>query len=244
MNNPLAANIGGRVGRAFFLVLGFLLSPISLSHASDFQAKVIHITDGDTITVLNEVKEEIKVRLNGIDCPEIGQAFGKKSKDFTRNLSIGQSVTIHSYDQDRYGRTIGDVILKDGRNLSQELVKAGYAWWFFKYSDDEQLGTLEVSAKIAKVGLWADKDPTPPWIYRHRNELATLPLSRPPPSSSLSQPSRPISDLPILGNRRSHKYHRPDCPSYHLIAPKNRLPFNSSKEAEDAGFQLAGNCPH
>jgi len=155
----------------------------------------------------------------------------------------GQRVTIQAYGKDKYGRTIGDVILGDGRNLSQELVKAGYAWWFFKYSDNEELGILEVKAKIAKVGLWSDRNPIPPWIYRHRNELATLPLSRPPPSGSFAQPSGPISDLPILGNRRSHKYHRPDCPSYHLIAPKNRLPFNSSQEAEEAGFVLAGNCP-
>ena len=78
----------------------------------------------------------------------------------------GQPVIIQAYGQDRYGRTIGDVILYGGRNLSQELVSAGYAWWYFKYSDDEQLGFLEVQAKIAKAGLWADKNPVPPWIFR------------------------------------------------------------------------------
>ena len=75
-------------------------------------------------------------------------------------------VTIQAFDQDKYGRTIGDVILEDGRNLSQELVKAGYGWWFFKYSDDEQLGIQEVQAKIAKMGLWKAKNPVPPWIFR------------------------------------------------------------------------------
>ena len=75
-------------------------------------------------------------------------------------------VTIQAFDQDKYGRTIGDVILEDGRNLSRELVKAGYAWWFFKYSDDEQLGIQEVQAKIAKMGLWKAKNPVPPWIFR------------------------------------------------------------------------------
>ncbi len=63
-------------------------------------------------------------------------------------------VIIQAFDQDKYGRTIGDVILEDGRDLNQELVEAGYAWWFFKYSDDKQLGILEVQAKIAKAGLW------------------------------------------------------------------------------------------
>jgi len=132
------------------------------------------------------------------------------------------------------------VILEDGRNLSQELIKVGYAWWFFKYSDDEQLGILEVKAKIAKVGLWADKNPLPPWIYRHRNELATLQPQR--PSSSLEPISESLNSLPVRGNRRSKKYHRIDCPSFDLISPKNRVPFHSPKEARDAGFELAGNC--
>jgi hypothetical protein len=70
-------------------------------------------------------------------------------------------VTIQAHDNDKYGRTIGEVTLEDGRNLSQELVKAGYAWWFFKYSDDEHLRMVEVQAKIAKVGLWVDTNPVP-----------------------------------------------------------------------------------
>ena len=118
-----------------------------------------YVADGDTITVLSDANEQIKIRLNGIDCPEKAQAYGNKAKQFTKDLVHGQMVTINAYDQDRYGRTIGDVILEDGRNLNRELVKAGFAWWFFKHSDDEQLGILEVKAKIEKVGLWADKNP-------------------------------------------------------------------------------------
>ncbi len=214
----------------------------STAFGADFQAKVIHVTDGDTITVLNDTNEQIKIRLNGIDCPEKAQAYGKKAKTFTKDLVAGEMVTIKAHETDRYGRTIGDVVVEDGRNLSQELVKACYAWWFFKYSDDEQLGILEVQAKIAKVGLWADKNPLPPWIYRHRNELATLQPQR--PSSSLEPPSESLSSLPVRGNRRSKKYHRSDCPSYDLIAKKNRVPFGSAQEARRAGYALAGNCPH
>jgi len=225
----------------FFLPLWVFLFSTNVT-ASDFQAKVMHIADGDTITVLNAANEQVKIRLNGIDCPEKAQAYGKKAKQFTKNLVGGQAVTIQAHDQDRYGRTIGDVILEDGRNLSQELVRAGYAWWFFKYSDDEQLGILEVKAKIAKVGLWTDKNPVPPWIFRHRDKLATIQPQH--PSSSLEPPSESLSSLPVRGNRRSQKYHRIDCPSYDLISPKNRVPFHSSQEAEEAGYNLAGNCPH
>ena len=158
----------------FYVLVCFLLwlnGCTGLAHAADFSAKVIHIADGDTITVLNKEKEEIKIRLNGIDCPEKAQAYGNKAKQFTNDLVHGEMVTIQAHDQDKYGRTIGDVILEDGRNLSQELVKAGMAWWYFKYSEDRELGRLELEAKLAHVGLWAGTNPVPPWVFRKIQDL-------------------------------------------------------------------------
>jgi endonuclease YncB( thermonuclease family) len=204
---------------------------------------VIHVVDGDTLTALNEANEHVKIRLNGIDCPEKVQAFGNKAKQCTKDLVSGKMGTIQPYDTDRYGRTIAEVILEDGRNLNQELVKAGLAWWYFKYSDDEQLGMLEVKAKIGKIGLWKDKNPMPPWIFRHRNEPTTLqPNPLETPSTRLVTPPNLSTSLPILGNRRSHKFHRPDCPSYGAISPKNRVPSPSPQDAEQAVYTLAGNC--
>ncbi len=80
-------------------------------------------------------------------------------------------VTINAYEKDRYGRTISNVILEDGRNLNQELVKAGLAWWYFKYSDDRELGELELDAKLAHVGLGNDTYPVPPWVFRKIKDL-------------------------------------------------------------------------
>ncbi len=85
----------------FFLPLWVFLSSSS-AYAVDFQAKVIHIADGDTITVLNNSNEKIKIRLNGIDCPEKAQAYGNKAKQFTKDLVHGERVTIKAYDTDRY----------------------------------------------------------------------------------------------------------------------------------------------
>ncbi len=98
----------------FFLPLWVFLSSIS-AYAADFHAKVIHVTDGDTITVLNDTKEQVKIRLNGIDCPEKTQAYGNKAKQFTKVLVHKEIVVIQAYGTDRYGRTIADVILEDGR---------------------------------------------------------------------------------------------------------------------------------
>ncbi len=73
-----------------------------------------------------------------------------------------QTSAVTTFGEDRYARTIGEVILDDGRNLNQELVKAGYAWWYRKYAPgDTILKKLETEAREAKEGLWNDPHPTP-----------------------------------------------------------------------------------
>jgi micrococcal nuclease len=161
-------------------------------------------------------------------------------------MPAGQMVTIQAYDTDRYGRTIGDVILEDGRNLSQELVKAGYAWWYRKYAPGNTvLEKFEAVAREAKEGLWNDHHPIPPWDFRHGGARTRIaPEPSPSHSSAVNPPSDSFDSFPVRGNRRSKKYHRSDCPSYNQIAKKNRVPFESSQEAREAGYILARNCPH
>ncbi len=134
--------------------------------AADFTGRVVGVADGDTITVLTKGKP-IRIRLHGIDCPEKRQAFGNRAKQFTSRLTYGKAVTVKDLGQDRYGRTIADVILPDGRSLNRELVKAGFAWWYWRYApDDETLAQLEREARGAKRGLWADPHAVPPWEWR------------------------------------------------------------------------------
>ena len=101
-----------------------VVSWVSLTPAEEFSGKVVGVSDGDTITVLQN-RTPIKVRLHGIDCPEIGQDFGSRAKAFTSELVFGQVVKVVPRDTDRYGRTVADVILADGRILNHELVRAG-----------------------------------------------------------------------------------------------------------------------
>jgi micrococcal nuclease len=85
---------------------------------------------------------------------------------FTSSLVFGKVVTVESKGRDRYGRPV-DVILPDGRSLSQELVRARFAWWFRCYApNDTTLATLEADAREAKRGLWQDPKPVPPWEWR------------------------------------------------------------------------------
>ena len=130
-----------------------------------FEGKVIRVSDGDTIVVLTQDKEQIKVRLNGIDAPEKKQPFGKQSTKSLANLVAGKTVEIKKEGNDRYGRTIGTVLL-DGLDVNKEMVANGYAWAFRKYS--KKYAPDESNAKHEKLGLWAEEDPTPPWEYRKR----------------------------------------------------------------------------
>lgn len=138
-----------------------------------FSGKVVAVADGDTISVIHNNKEE-QVRLNGIDCPEKDQPFGDRAAQFTMRLVLGKEVIVTSFGTDKYGRTIGDVSLLEGIQVNQELVKAGLAWWYRKYSKDEVLAQLESEAQGGKRGLWVDVQPVPPWEWRKQRKERTL----------------------------------------------------------------------
>jgi len=101
-----------------------VVSWVSLTPAEEFSGKVVGVSDGDTITVLQN-RTPIKVRLHGIDCPEIGQDFGSRAKAFASEIVFGQVVKVMPRETDCYGRTVADVILVDGRILNRQLVRAG-----------------------------------------------------------------------------------------------------------------------
>jgi len=131
--------------------LTFVLLPY-LSY-SQINAKVVGIKDGDTIVVLLKDKTQQTLRLAEVDCPESGQAFGRNAKQFTSNAVFGKEITFEETDEDRWGRTIAKVYYDDNLYLSAEIIKAGYGWWYYRYSDDESLEDLENDARENKRGL-------------------------------------------------------------------------------------------
>jgi endonuclease YncB( thermonuclease family) len=161
-------------GLAFLLVVGL----IGAVGAREIQGRVIGITDGDTLTILHAGRQQV-IRLHGIDAPEKVQAFGTRAKLCAAALAFGQTVIVSVRGLDRYGRTIGDVTLPDGRILNQELVRAGCAWWFRRYSTDDRLAALEAVARAERRGLWADPHAVAPWKWRRRQKTRELVEGRP-----------------------------------------------------------------
>lgn len=128
--------------------------------------KVIGVTDGDTIKVLVN-RQTVKVRLEGIDAPESSQSFGANSKLALSKMVFGKTVTVKKTGEDRYGRTLG-IIMVGNVDANAKMIEDGWAWHFKKYNDEERLAKLELLARKAKSGLWADANPLPPWDYRAR----------------------------------------------------------------------------
>jgi endonuclease YncB( thermonuclease family) len=152
----------------------------ALKPGDRFKAKVLRVLDADTVVVA--YNGETHIRFSGVDAPEIahpeaakeGQPYGDEAAAFVRGLCDGKTVTVEVEDTDHYGRTVGWIILPDGRNLQKEELKAGWAWWNFFYNKDEELNKLENDAIKAGVGLWAGKaiggvrHPEAPWVFRRR----------------------------------------------------------------------------
>ena len=146
---------------SILFIVGALVCP-SLLFA--WEGKVVSVTDGDTIKVLQDGKQ-VKVRLAAIDCPEKGQPYGQAAKKFTIDLVAGRIVKVWPTDTDRYGRTIAFVFV-GGIDLNKELLKAGLAWHYKQYSRDPELAKLEFEARAKKVGLWIEPGAVAPWKWR------------------------------------------------------------------------------
>lgn len=127
--------------------------------------KVVGVSDGDTLTALDESNTKHKVRLHGIDAPEIGQPFGTKSREALGRLAMKKTATLHLKGRDRYGRDLARVEV-DGRDVNLELVKDGLAWHYARYDDSPELASAEREAREAKRGVWADTGAVPPWEWR------------------------------------------------------------------------------
>jgi endonuclease YncB( thermonuclease family) len=132
-----------------------------------FVAKVIGISDGDTMEILYQ-NTPIKIRLAHIDCPEKrgSQPYGNNAKKSLSDLCFGQQVKVYGQKYDRYRRLIAVVKTNSNIIVNQEMIKQGMAWHFKKYSKDETYANLEIDARKHKIGLWRDPSPIPPWEWR------------------------------------------------------------------------------
>ena len=224
--------------RKFVQFISALLSLTVLStlfvapaYSRDIRGKVIGVSDGDTITVLDSNQHKYKIRFYGIDCPEGGQAFGNNAKKETSRLVYGKNVEINVFDRDRYGREVGIVFHKN-TNINGELIRNGYAWVYTRYCKvrtcDDWL-EFEKKAQVAHLGLWSDPSTIPPWDWRAKQR-----------NTSANRTNVSAGTGLYHGNIRSHVFHGPSCEDYNC---KNCIKqFDSIMEAKQAGYRPHQQC--
>ncbi len=153
--------------------------------ADTIAGRVVGVSDGDTITVLRD-KEQIKIRLAGIDAPEKAQAFGNVAKQRMADMVFGKDVRVDAKKKDKYGRSIGRVWVASAEcqasdcpktlDAGMALLTMGLAWHYKKYEKEQpeeergQYSFAEIEARGKRVGLWSDPKPVPPWEWRHRDK--------------------------------------------------------------------------
>ena len=161
------------------LLLGALAGAIwpgstSRADAGQIEGVVVGVADGDTITVLDDSRQQHKVRFAFIDAPEKAQPFGTRAKQVLSDKLYRQQVRVEVLEQDRYGRNVGRIWLGDEDvNLGQ--LRAGYAWHYQQYARKGQSAQefsryeqAEQAARQQRLGLWRDTDPVPPWDFRRQ----------------------------------------------------------------------------
>ncbi len=156
----------------FLLLFPFFSSTNAQTVPHKITGKVVKIIDGDTFDLLTDDAAKIRVRLNGIDCPERKQAYYQVCKDALSQYIFGKNIILVTHGRDRWKRIIADVYVYD-ESINLKMVKNGYAWHFKKYSKDKNLAKAEVDARKEKIGLWKMKDQEAPWIYRKPAKKST-----------------------------------------------------------------------
>ena len=125
---------------------------------------VVRVKDGDSL-VVDSSGREVEVRLADIDTPEFNQPRGVEAKEALRSLVDGKNVRLELIGGDAYRRIVARVFV-DSVDVNAELVRRGLAWVRRAYDPAPSLVALEDGARQAELGLWADEDPVPPWIWR------------------------------------------------------------------------------
>lgn len=148
-----------------------ILMIATTAHAGTIAGRVVGISDGDTLTILDSTNQQHRIRVAGIDAPEKAQDFGQRSKTNLSAMAFNQTATADCPKRDRYGRDVCKIIV-NGQDVGLEQIRAGMAWWYKQYSREQSpedrvdYEQAEFQAKIHRKGLWDSKNPVPPWDWR------------------------------------------------------------------------------
>jgi endonuclease YncB( thermonuclease family) len=153
-----------------------LVLVVNAAWADVIVGHVIRITDGDTLVIVDPKNLQYKIRLAGIDSPERNQAFGNAAKQSLSFLAFGKPALVEFQKRDRYGRIVGKVFVGN-LDVCLEQIRLGMAWHYKDYELEQSVedriayAIEEVRARRNRVGLWKDREQSPPGEWRHPRAL-------------------------------------------------------------------------
>ncbi len=151
-----------------FLVAMFLIATI-VRPAWAADAKVTYVTDGDTLWVRPAGGgKSIKVRIDGIDAPEICQAGGDAARMALASRVVGRTVVVSTRRQDDYGRQVATIEL-DGEDIAAWMVSQGHAWSYQVRRDGSRYRALQIQARAERRGLFAQPGALHPRVFRRQH---------------------------------------------------------------------------
>ncbi len=155
------------VGRIVWWCAGMCLA--GAVQAKLLEGTVTHVSDGDTLWVrLAQGGEPVKVRFQGIDAPEVCQAWGAQAASALKNKSMGKTVQLNTRARDDYGRMLARVSLNN-EDLGGWMVAQGHAWSYHYRNNPGPYAAQERAARQARLGLWAAATPQPPRDFRKQH---------------------------------------------------------------------------
>lgn len=141
---------------------------ITIPAGETVTGRCVGVHDGDSLTIILNTPEgsrQAKIRLDGIDAPELGQPFARVSRAGLAEMVFERECSVESRGPDKYGRTIGRVSV-DAADVNAAMLDSGLAWHYKKYDSRPDMAAREAASKAAKIGLWESPDPIPPWEWR------------------------------------------------------------------------------
>ncbi|RLN01138.1 hypothetical protein C2845_PM06G16040 [Panicum miliaceum] len=127
------------------------------------------------ITISGEeiLARKYRIRMRGVDVPELKMANGNESKNALVKLIGGKRVTIYVYGQDQFGRYVGDIYC-DGVFIQEKMLKNGHVWHFKTYDKRPEFAQWEREARASRRGLFASENPEKPWDWRRDQRNANI----------------------------------------------------------------------
>lgn len=229
-------------------LLAALLAPCATPRAQEdnftpfIEGRVTRVVDGNTIVVNNQTTgQAVRVRLRGIDAPELRQSAGAESRRRLESLVGGAQVRVEFKFTDKYAQALGRV-LKDGEDINLSQLAEGLAWFHTSLTNElgaDERKTYEAAereARAARRGLWKEGAPVAPWEFRRANKISEDPRDDPP-----AAPAAPAAPG-VRANRRTKTYYTPGCPGYERVPARLRARFKTADEAARAGYKAAPGC--